>query len=275
MSITVINAVKLYWEINGQAGDPLVLVHGGWGDHHTWDQIAPALARSFRVLTYDRRGHSQSERLTAQGSIREDVADLAALIEHLGLAPAHILGNSFGGSIVLRLAVERPDMFRSMLVHEPPLIGLIVDPADQKVLQTFWAQTHVVIELLKKGEIEAGVRHFMDNIALGPGSWEQFSDEARQTCIFNAVTYLDDVNDPEWMAFDLQSLTNLSMPALLSQGDQSEPLFAIILDEVARAFPRAQRRTLPQIGHVPQASHPEEYIDVVTAFIRDAQSRPI
>jgi pimeloyl-ACP methyl ester carboxylesterase len=78
MSISVINGVKLYWELSGQTGDPLVLVHGSWGDHYGWDQIVPALARSFRVLTYDRRGHGQSERLAGQGHISEDVADLAA-----------------------------------------------------------------------------------------------------------------------------------------------------------------------------------------------------
>jgi pimeloyl-ACP methyl ester carboxylesterase len=131
MSISVINGVKLCWELSGQTGDPLVLVHGSWGDHLGWGQIVPLLARSFRVLTYDRRGHSQSERPAGQGRIGEDVADLAALIEHLGLEPAHILGNSFGASITLRLAAERPDLFRSLLAHEPPLFGVIVDPAAQ------------------------------------------------------------------------------------------------------------------------------------------------
>lgn len=96
MPTTVINSVELYWELNGQTGDPLVLVHGSWSDHHGWDLIVPTLARSFRVLTYDRRGHSQSARPAGQGSIGEDVDDLCALIEYLGLAPTHILGNSFG-----------------------------------------------------------------------------------------------------------------------------------------------------------------------------------
>ena len=42
----------------GDVRDTVVLVHGSWGDHHNWDAVAPMLARSFRVLTYDRRGHS-------------------------------------------------------------------------------------------------------------------------------------------------------------------------------------------------------------------------
>ena len=123
MPTAIVNGVSLYWELTGNAGEPLILVHGSWDDHHGWDRIVPTLGRSFRVLTYDRRGHSRSERRGGQGSVHEDVFDLACLIEQLGLGPAHILGNSFGGVIVLRLAALRPDVFRTLLVHEPPAWG--------------------------------------------------------------------------------------------------------------------------------------------------------
>src|SRR5262249_47737639 len=107
-----VNGVRLFYELNGTGKTPIVLVHGSWASHHDWDLVVPRLAESFRVIPYDRRGHSQSERPSAQGSIREDVADLAALIEHLGLGPARVAGNSFGASITLRLAGERPDLLR-------------------------------------------------------------------------------------------------------------------------------------------------------------------
>src|ERR1041385_6457371 len=84
------------------SGEPLVLVHGSWGDHHNWDPVVSALAESFRVLAYDRRGHSASERLAGQGSVFEDADDLAALINELGLAPAYVAGNSCGAVITLR-----------------------------------------------------------------------------------------------------------------------------------------------------------------------------
>ena len=110
MPTAVFNGVKLYYEEAG-SGQPLVLVHGSWTDLRSWDMVVPSLAERFRVVTYDRRGHSRSERPAGQGSVHEDVADLAAVIESLGLAPAHVIGNSFGGSIVLRLAAERPELF--------------------------------------------------------------------------------------------------------------------------------------------------------------------
>jgi pimeloyl-ACP methyl ester carboxylesterase len=109
MATAKVNGVRLFYELNGIGEVPLVLVHGSWDSHNDWGLVVPRLADSFRVLTYDRRGHSKSERPTGQGSVREDVADLAALIEHLGLVPAWVVGNSFGASITLRLAGEVPN----------------------------------------------------------------------------------------------------------------------------------------------------------------------
>ena len=274
MPTAQINGVELHYQLSGQEGDPLVLVHGSWGEHHGWDGIVPHLARSFRVLTYDRRGHSQSERPAGQGSVREDVADLAALIEHLDLVPVNILGNSGGGNIVLRLATERPELFCSLMVHEPaPLFGLLTDPAAHKVVQDVQEQLQVVTELLEAGQLEGGARQFMDSVAIGPGAWEQFPEEVRRSCIFNAPTFLDERRDPEWMDLDVERLSGFGPPALLTQGGQSEPYLLLVVEEVARALPKALRRTFPEAGHVPHASHPEEYAEVVTSFINTAGER--
>ena len=64
---TEANGVRLYYEIHG-GGEPLVLVHGSWVDATRWRFVVPGLAESFRVLVYDRRGHSRSERPDAPGT---------------------------------------------------------------------------------------------------------------------------------------------------------------------------------------------------------------
>lgn len=124
MPFATINSVELYYEITGR-GEPMVLVHGSWGDHHNWDTVVPLLSQSFHLVTFDRRGHSQSEPGFGQGSFAEDAGDLAGLIEQLDLVPAHVVGNSGGAAIALRLAAKRPDLCNSLVVHEPPLIGLL------------------------------------------------------------------------------------------------------------------------------------------------------
>jgi len=123
---TRLNGVELYVETQGDAGPTVILVHGSRGDRHTWDAVLPLLARRCRVTAYDRRGHGQSEQSNVHG-MREDAADLAALIEQLSEAPVHVVGNGVGATVVLLLVIERPDLFASVAVHEPNPRSLDVD----------------------------------------------------------------------------------------------------------------------------------------------------
>jgi pimeloyl-ACP methyl ester carboxylesterase len=267
MATVNVNGIRLRYELTGSGGPPLVLVHGSWGDHHIWDGIVPALAPSFRVLTYDRRGHSDSHRPAGQGSVLEDVADLAALIEQLDLAPAHILGNSFGAVITLRLAATRHELFRSLLVHEPPLLGIVDGSAPAEPIQAAQTRIRAVVDLLEKGEMETAARRFMDDVAFGPGAWQQFPPEMRRTCVGNAPTFLDEESDPESRTIALPGLAGFSRPMLLTQGDQSAPFFPVIMEKLAEALPGAERRTLVGTGHVPQVTHPDEYVRTIESFI--------
>lgn len=268
MSTSRVNGVRIYWEIAGEVGDPLVLVHGSWGDHQNWASVAPALSRSFRVLTYDRRGHSLSERPAGQGSVRDDVADLAALLEELQHAPAHVVGNSFGASIVLRLAAARPELFRSLIVHEPPLFGLLKDePEAKQALTGAQERISAAASLLAGGDWTGGTRQFVETIAFGPGAWPELPEEVREKFVFNAPTWLDELHDPEALEMDLTGLREFAAPALLTTGDQSAPFFPLVVARVVGVMPQATLRTLAGAGHVPHLSHPKEYVRVVTEFV--------
>src|SRR5262249_50699690 len=139
----------------------LVLVHGSWDSHDDWDRVVPRLADSYRVLTYDRRGHSTSERPTGRGSVREAVADLAALLEHLGLVLAWVVGHSVGASITLRLAGERPARFRGRIAHEPPLCSLLAaDPALAPRLEEVDQRIGAVVERIASGDHAGAAEQF-------------------------------------------------------------------------------------------------------------------
>ena len=262
------NGVKLFYELTG-SGDPLVLVHGSWTDHNSWQFVVPDLARSFRVLTYDRRGHSLSERPLGQGSRREDEEDLAALMEALDLAPAHVAANSFGASIALGLAARRPDLFRSLTVHEPPLMGIVANDAELRpLMQELQERIESVLAQLRAGDIAGGTRRFVEEVALGPGMWEQLPEEMRQTFMNNAPTFLDEQQDAKWADLDLSDLSRFSSPALLTEGDQSPPWFPKIISKLAGAIDGAERLTFSGAGHVPHLTHPDGYVRAVTEFIR-------
>jgi pimeloyl-ACP methyl ester carboxylesterase len=273
MSNTNINGVRLYWELSGDEGELLVLVHGSWGDHNNWAGVVPRLSRSFRVLTYDRRGHSQSERPGGQGNVSEDVGDLAALIEVVGGAPAHIVGNSFGGSIVLRLAGERPDLFRSLVVHEPPLFRILEnEPQAQVALSAAQERIDAVIQMLAANDLAGGAQRFIETVAFGPGAWEQLPSELRETFVFNATTWLDEMRDPETLTVDVDRLRSFAAPAMLTLGGQSPPFFALVVEQIVGVLPQAVTKTFEGAGHVPHLSHPDEYVAAVTSFARATTS---
>lgn len=264
MPDATINGVRLHYEAAGDGPGALVFVHGAWGDHHNWDAVVPGLARSWRVVTYDRRGHSQSERPPAPERIDADVHDLAGLIRHLQAGPSHIVGSSSGASIVLNLAMTHPELFATLTVHEPPLLGLLgAMPAAMEVK----ARLAAVMARLQRGDVEGGAEEFMETVATGPGAWQAMPEATRRKLLFNAQTFVDELNDAEAFWLDLSALSRFDRPALLTQGEQSLPYFAPIMDLLAGALPAARRHTFGGAKHVPHLSHPEEYVRVVGEFV--------
>lgn len=272
MPTTKINDVNLYWGILGDKGDPLVFVHGSWGDHHNWDAVVDELSKDYRVLTYDRRGHSKSERLQQQGSAEEDVSDLIALTEYLNLPPAHVIGNSGGAAIVLKTATRRPDIFKTLVVHEPPLFGLLKDIDEaQPMLKVVEQRIRAVVDLIATNEYEQAAKLFVETIAFGPGAWQGLPEQAKQTFIYNAPTFLDEIRDPANLEFDTSQLSLFDKPALLTHGSESPPFFIMCLDTIAKAFKNGRRFVFKGAGHVPHMSHPHQYIQRLKQFCNSYQ----
>ena len=262
------NGVRLHWELYG-SGEPLVLVHGSWGNAMEWQAVVAELAESFRVLVYDRRGHSRSERPATQGSADEDGDDLAALLEALGLAPAHVVTKSYGGNIALRLATRRPELFRSLSCHEPPLFSLLEDDRESReMLELAAASFAAVAQRIAGGDHEGAARQFMDEVALGPGAWDKkLPPETQATYIENAPTFLDELNDPELLEIDKAALGRLQMPVLLTNGSESPPPFPRVIDRLVGLIPHATRQTLAGAGHEPHQTMPKRYADITTRQI--------
>lgn len=267
MSTAQVNGTQLFYELSGSGEIPIVLVHGAWASHHTWDSLVPILAESFRVLTYDRRGHSQSERPPGQGSIREDVADLAALIEYLELAPAWVVGNSQGGLITLRVAGERPELLRGVSVHEPPLFSLIEnDPSAAPTLKKMRRLDSAVAERIASGDNAGAAEQFIEAV-IGPGSWAQLPEAYRQELIYNALTYLDEIRDPEVETFDPTWIEAFPRPVLFTKGESLDAIVAPMYARATELLPNVRIQVLPGAGHIPQRYQPEAYAEAITSWI--------
>jgi pimeloyl-ACP methyl ester carboxylesterase len=118
----------LYYEIRG-SGPVLLCISGGPTDAGIFTDLAGRLADRYTVVTYDQRGHSRS----ALDGAPEDIPvalhadDAAALLAAVGDEPADVYGNSGGGTIGLELATRRPELVRTLVAHEPPVMELLPD----------------------------------------------------------------------------------------------------------------------------------------------------
>lgn len=110
-----IGDVELYYEIVG-AGEPLVLIHGLGSSTQDWEWQVPTFSERYKVITADMRGHGQSDKPPGPYSVPQFAADTAGLLRHLDSSPAHVVGISMGGMIGLQLAVDAPELVRSLTV---------------------------------------------------------------------------------------------------------------------------------------------------------------
>jgi pimeloyl-ACP methyl ester carboxylesterase len=110
------DGVRIHYETFGEAGEPLVLVHGFTGDIGDWDEQVAAFSGTHRVLALDHRGHGASEApagLEAY-SIERMALDVEAVIEDAGIGRYHLVGHSMGGGVAQEMALRNGDRLLSL-----------------------------------------------------------------------------------------------------------------------------------------------------------------
>jgi len=261
-----INGTTLAYDVVGD-GPPLLLIHGSWGERQTWGFVLPGLGESFRVISYDRRGHGESAGDPTAGTIDDDVADAAALIEALDAAPANVVANSYGSIIALRLAAEHPELVRAMFCHEPPALRILEGTEHEGILDEKRPSLEEVRRLLESGNERAGAEYFVDNVALGPGAWALIPPPMQDMFVRNAKTYLGELRDPDAVWLDRAALSRLRMPVLLTNGDQSPTWFPLVAEQIGECAPAVRRQLLPGVGHVPHLTHPDDFVALAKSYL--------
>jgi 3-oxoadipate enol-lactonase len=97
-------------------GEPLILIHGLADDHRAWRRALPDLLLRHRVLMYDLRGHGETSLGKPDGTLTQLGADLASLMEAIGVDKADIAGFSLGGTIAMRMAIDHPERVDHLLL---------------------------------------------------------------------------------------------------------------------------------------------------------------
>ncbi len=109
-----VNGLQMYYEIHG-SGEPLVLIHGAFGAIDLWGPILASLAENHQVIAVEFQGHGHTADIDRPFSYEQLADDVAALMDHLGIEQADIVGYSMGGDTALQLAIRHPEKVRKLV----------------------------------------------------------------------------------------------------------------------------------------------------------------
>ncbi|HEY6238656.1 MAG TPA: alpha/beta hydrolase [Thermoplasmata archaeon] len=266
---------QLHYEESGSMGERIALVHGDWGDHHQWDAAAARLAGSYRVISYDRRGHGASPVSRETVSLAEQVSDLSELISMVGRGPVHIVASGAGATIALKLALLRPDQVRSLNLHEPSLTGLLQsDPLAARPYRALRELEASVVSRLRAGDRLGAAQEYANGAGVEPGGWAELPPECQHAFVQAAPATLREFEDAALSYMELTLFATYREPIVLTGGSRSSPGFALINDHVASEFYHALRYSFEGAGHFPHATHPEQLARVADEFCRFASQHP-
>lgn len=269
MSRAVLDGVQLDYDVRG-AGEPVVLVHAGifaeWFRPLVEER---ALTDRHRVVTYHRVGYAGSSRVAGPVSIADQATHLRALMRHLGIERAHLVGHSSGGNIALQLALDAPQMVRSLVLMEA---ALAVPSTDTQRMLSTRAGMAPTLEAFRAGHHAVAVDGFMRAVAgpdyrpvidrVLPGAFEQ--------AVRDAPTFFgQELPAVQKWAFTQEDARRITQPALAIIGGKSKELSPIWEQRQALVLgwlPHAEGYTLPGATHLLHVEQPRVVAETLAAF---------
>ena len=258
------DAAELEFEVAG-IGEPVVFIHGAFiADTFRPLLAEPNLRDRYRLILYHRRGYAGSSPVSAPVSIDRQAADCRALLRHLGVERAHVVGHSYGGTVALQLALDTPGVVHSLALLEPALmVGASAQGYRESLVQSK--------ERYRKAGATVVVDEFLqarwqgDRTALEgalPGAFAQAVADAETTFEYELPGLLD------WHFGEVEA-RRISQPTLSVLGGQSAALWARF-GEVHRQLmvwlPHAEEFVLPGATHFLQLEDPRGMADGLAAF---------
>ena len=231
---------KLYYATYGD-GVPVILLHGGMGNSDHWSHQVPALAEKLRVIVIDARGQGRSTRPKAAPSYDQMATDVLAVMDHLKLDKAAIVGWSDGGEVALKLGVHHPDRVTKLFVF-----GANYDAKGTKP--------------------RAGRSHatFATYTARCRADYKRLSGTPKQ---FDAlVQWLL----PIWrnpMGFTKDQLSSIKAPTIVSDGDHDEIVELAQVKEMATLIPNARLVVFEDTSHFALWQDPASFNKVLVEFL--------
>ncbi|MCC6608191.1 MAG: alpha/beta fold hydrolase [Burkholderiales bacterium] len=255
-----INGTRLYYEAAG-AGETVVLLHAFTLDTRMWDDQFDALARRYRAVRYDARGFGRSD-VPRAGEPYSHADDLAALLDHLGVPDAHVVGASMGGRFAIDFALTHAARVHSLALVDPVIGGW---PWSRRWLQSYApvlraARKHDVQaakaawlahDLFARAREQPGIARRLEQMVSDYSGWHFLNADPERTVAPPAVSQLGRVRSPTL--------------AIVGERDLGD--FQLIAERIAGGVAGARRVTVPAAGHLANMEAPDRVRELLIGFL--------
>lgn len=249
-------------------GTPVIFIHGALADYRGFSGQRDDFSKSHRVIIYSRRYAFPDNRPISDSfnyRIDPHVNDLIEFIKVLNLGTVHLIGHSYGAFIALRIALDHPELVRSVTLCEPPYPSLTADSIWQNFVTKF---KNPAAEAFKRGDDKKAMEIFVHGVIGDSLFFPQIPSE-------NVKAFMENI--PELRAIALtsapfpkvtcQELLKMKVPVLLVGGDKSPPLFTASTAELDRCLRYNEVLLLHNTSHALQNQNPSEFNKTVLQFI--------
>ncbi len=271
---TIVGAMRFHYLDWGGNGHPILFLHGGGINAHTWDVVSLMLRERYHCIALDQRGHGDSEWSPAiDYGVATQVGDVEGFIEKLGLANPVLVGQSMGGLNSIAYAIRHSAKMKGLVVVD---VGPEINSEGTQRIREFSSTPE--LESLE-AFLERAVKFnpirdprvlrrslFYNLRQLPTGKWSLKHDQRR-------------ASDDSWrIAAEqreriLRDVSNISCPTLIVRGGKSDVLSDVLSDDAAERFahmlPHARWVRVENAGHNVQGDNPRGLLDAMNPFLRD------
>jgi pimeloyl-ACP methyl ester carboxylesterase len=257
-----INGFSMHYQRHGDAGEPLVLVHGYTGDIGDWAPQIDEFSKTHRVLVMDHRGHGASSAPSDRSTytITQMAADIEAITAHAGFERYHLVGHSMGGCVAQEIALRRPERLLSVTFHDTShKFGTV---RDERVRA--WYEKR--LRLAEEEGMEA-VANMPSRLPPAPHAPAYRAAYEKQRMTNMTVDgFVGAWNALQTWEGSTDRLAKITVPALVICGELDQGLLPAA-KTIADRVPGALLEIIPEAAHSPQIERPELFNAILRAHL--------
>ena len=255
-----INGRQLHYIDQGGEGrqtPAIIFIHGGLDDYRCWQYQTDSFSSKYRTISYSRRFAYPNKwigNVAQDNTIKDNAKDLAELIRKLDIAPAHLVGASYGAFITLYCASKNPELAKTLVLNEPPITEFLARTHRKEDVELLpRLRTRVLSptkRAFKRGDFKKAVQVFIDGVLEIENFFEQLPEQDKQLLMDNAKSLEGELEYAQPKSFSVEDVKQVTtIPTLLVKGELSPKWLLRISDILSDNMPNSEQIVIPNVSH--------------------------